>query len=127
MADTTVISYLPTTAITDGSAALNHAAAMRKLVKYEDLSQRYAFVPIAIESDRTFSKPALDLLHELGLRATTVTSEHSETSYLIQHLFIVIQRFVAVCFANNHQLTANFFKVFLSNAHPVTNAFISVQ
>ena len=36
------------TAITAGSAA--ESAATRKLVKYEDLSQRYAFLPIAIES-----------------------------------------------------------------------------
>ena len=46
-ADTTAIFYLPTTAITDGSAA--ELIATRKLVKYEDLSQRYAFVPVAIE------------------------------------------------------------------------------
>ena len=48
MAVTTAISYSHTTAITAGSTA--ELAATRKLVKYEDLSQRYAFVPFAIES-----------------------------------------------------------------------------
>ena len=38
VADTTAISYLPITAITAGSTA--ELAAMRKLVKYEDWSQR---------------------------------------------------------------------------------------
>ena len=71
MADTTAISYLPTTAITVGSAAeLN---ATRKLVKNKYLSQIYAFVPIAIESHGTFSKSALDFSHEMRLHATTFT------------------------------------------------------
>ena len=92
-----IISYLPKTAITPGSAA--DLAATRKLVKYEDLSQRYAFVLIAIESHGTFSKSVLDFLHELGLRATTVTLEPRETSFLFQHLSFAIHRFIAVCFA----------------------------
>ena len=54
VADTTATSFLTTTAITAGSAA--ELAATRKLVKYEELSQRYAFVPIAIESHGTSSK-----------------------------------------------------------------------
>ena len=78
MEDTTAISYLPTTAITPGSAA--EIAATRLL-------QRYAFVPIAIESHGTFGKSASDL-HELGLRATTVTLDPRETSFLFQHLSI---------------------------------------
>ena len=98
MADTTAISYLPTTAITASSAA--ESAATRKLVKYEDLSQRYAFVPVAIESHETFSESALDFLHELRLHATTVTLDPRETSFLFQHLSIAIQRFNATCFAN---------------------------
>ena len=44
VADTTAISYLPTTAITASSAV--ELAATRKLVKYKDLLKRYAFVPI---------------------------------------------------------------------------------
>ena len=80
MADSTAISYLLTIAITVGSAA--ELATTRKLVKYEDLSQRYAFVPIIIESHGTFSKSALDFLLELGLRATTVTLDPRETSFL---------------------------------------------
>ena len=98
MADTTAISYLPIAAIIAGSAA--ESAATRKLVKCEDLPQRYAFVSIATESHRTSSKFATDFLHELGLRATTVTLDPRGTSFLCHHLFIAIRRFNAVSFAN---------------------------
>ena len=103
MADTTAISYLPTTAIIAGSAA--KSATTRKLVKYEDLSQRYAFVPIAMKSHGTSSKSALNFLHELGLGATTVTLDPRKTSLLFQNLSITIQKFNAVCFANTFFIT----------------------
>ena len=117
VADTTAISYLPTATITTGSAA--KLAVTRQLVKHEDLSQKYAFVPIAMhmESRETFSKSVLDFLHELRLRATTVKLDSRETGFRFQNLSIAIQRFNAVCFANTffHKLSANFFKVFVSN------------
>ena len=85
-------------------------------------------MPIAIEFHRVFSKSASDFFHELELRATTVTLEVRGTSFLYQHLSIAIQRFNAACFANTFFInyTANF-KVFVSNAHPVTIAFTSFQ
>ena len=73
MADTTAISYLSTIAITA------ELAATHKLVKYEDFLQRYAFEPIVIESHGTFSKSALDFLHKLGFRATTVSLDLRQT------------------------------------------------
>ena len=83
---------------------------------------------IAIESHGAFRKSALEILHELGLHTPTVTLDPRETSFLFQHLFIAIQGFNVVCFTNTcYQLAANFFKFFVVNAHPVTNAFISVQ
>ena len=60
MADTTAISYLSITAILAGSTA--ELAATRKLLKYEDSSQRYAFLPIAIEWHETCSKSVLGFL-----------------------------------------------------------------
>ena len=100
MADTTAISYLPITAITTSSAAESDATG--KLVKYMMTCRKntHLCMPIAIESHGTFSKSALDFLHELGLRATTVTLDPRDTSFLFQHLFIAIQRFNTVCFAN---------------------------
>ena len=71
MADPTAISYLFTTAKTAGRAA--ELVATLELVKYEDMSQRHALVPIVIESHGTSSKCALDFLYELELRATTLT------------------------------------------------------
>ena len=85
--------------ITASSAA--ESVATRKLAKYEDLSQRDALVPIAIEPHGTFKKSALDILHELRLRATTVTLDPRNTSFLCQLLSIVIQKFIVACFANS--------------------------
>ena len=98
MAHTTPTSYLPKTAITASRAS--KLAVTRKVVKFEDLSQRYAFVPIAIKWHGALSKSALDFLHELELCATTVTLDPRETSFVFQHLSIALQRFNAVCFPN---------------------------
>ena len=64
---------------TAGSTA--KSAAKGKLVKYEDLSQRHAFVPIAIQSHGTFSKSTLDFLHELELRAPTITLDPEKLAF----------------------------------------------
>jgi hypothetical protein len=48
VADTTAASYLHSTSVTAGSAA--ESAARRKETKYTELSHRYEFVPIAMET-----------------------------------------------------------------------------
>ena len=54
-----------------------------------------------LESHGTFSISALlDFLHELRLRATTVTLDLRETSFFFQLLSITLQKFNAVYFAN---------------------------
>ena len=65
MADTTAIPYIPITAITAGSADQLPAATC-KLIKYENLSQRYAFVFIATKLHGTFSKSALEFFTRTG-------------------------------------------------------------
>ena len=79
MAGTTAISYLLTIAIAAG--IVTESAATYKLIKYNALSQRYAYVQITTVSHRTFGKSALDFIYELGLRATTVTLDSRETSF----------------------------------------------
>ena len=95
VADTTAASYLQSTSVSAGSAA--ESAATRKQAKYAELTQRYEFVPIAIESHGSYSKSATDFLSELGRRLSTITSDPRETSHLYQRLSIALQRFNAVC------------------------------
>ena len=56
VADTTAASYLPSTSISAGSAA--ELAAVRKQAKYAELTQRYEFVPIAVESHGMYCQTA---------------------------------------------------------------------
>jgi hypothetical protein len=95
VADTTAASYLQLTSVSAGSAA--ESAAVRKEAKYVELSQRYEFVPVAIESHGAYSKSALSFLSDLGRRITAVTMDVRETSFLYQRLSIAVQRFNAIC------------------------------
>ena len=95
VADTTAASYLPATAVTAGSAA--ESAATRKETKYADLSNRYLFIPIAIESHGTMCSKATSFLSELGRRISVTTSDVRETSFLYQRISVALQRFNAVC------------------------------
>ena len=95
VADTTAISYLSSSATTAGSAA--ESAANRKMSKYQDLTHRYEFVPIAIESHGTYGTAAMTFLNELGRRMTVVSGDLREKSFLFQRLSVALQRFNAVC------------------------------
>ena len=55
-------------------------AASRKEVKYQDLTERYAFVLIAIESLGPLNSKATSFLSELGRRITAATSDVKETT-----------------------------------------------
>ena len=95
VADTTSVSYLPATATAAGSAA--ESAAARKETKYIELSNRYHFFPIAIESHGPLSNKATSFLSDLGRRITVSTSDARETSFLFQRISMALQRFNAVC------------------------------
>jgi hypothetical protein len=92
VADTTAASYLHSTSVTAGSAA--ESAARRKEM---ELSHRYEFVPIAMETHGTLDTKAVSFLSELGRRITTATSDMQETSHLFHRLSVALQRFNAVC------------------------------
>ena len=66
-------SYLTATPTKAGSAA--GLAASRKEFIYQDLTERYVFVPIAIELLGPLSSKATSFLSELGRRITTATSD----------------------------------------------------
>ena len=77
--NTIAASYLTATSTEAGSAA--EFAASCKKVKYQDLTERFMFVPIAIESLGPLGNKATSFLSELGRRITTATSNVKETSY----------------------------------------------
>jgi hypothetical protein len=95
VANTTASSYLSSSAVLAGSAA--ESAAARKVTKYAQLSARYDFLPIAMETLGSMCSTALSFLSDLGRRTSIVTSDARETSYLFQRLSIALQRFNAVC------------------------------
>ena len=73
---------LTATSTKAGSAA--ELAASRKEFKYQDLTKRYLFAPIAIESLEPLGSKATSFLSELGRRITAAISDVKETSYLYQ-------------------------------------------
>ena len=88
VADTTAASCLPSTSISAGSAA--QLDAVRKQAKYAELTQRYEFVPIAVQSHGTYSATATVLLTDLGRRLSAATSDATETVHLFQRLSIAL-------------------------------------
>jgi hypothetical protein len=60
VADTTAASYLHSTSVTASSAA--ESAARRKETKYTELSHRYEFVPIAMETHGPLDTKAVSFL-----------------------------------------------------------------
>ena len=95
VADTTAASYLPSTSISAGSAA--ELAAVRKQAKYAELTQRYEFVSIAVESHGVYNAIATAFLADIGRRLSAATSDVKEIALLFERLSIALQRFSAVC------------------------------
>jgi len=58
---------------TEAGAAANQAAA-NKIAKYEELASTHIFYPVAIETGGTWSHWAVELVQEIGRRATLITN-----------------------------------------------------
>ena len=99
VADTTAASYLTATSTLAGSAA--ESASVRKEAKYAELSNRFHFFPIAIESHGPISIKATSFLSDLGQRITMSTSDARETSFLFQRISVTLQRLNAVCVSDS--------------------------
>ena len=70
-------------------------AATRK-EKYVDLSARYFFEPIAVETLGVFNASPRVLFDDLGRRITSNSGEARETSFLYQRVSVLVQRYNAV-------------------------------
>ena len=78
--NTKAASYLAATSAKASSVA--ELAASRKEFKYQDLSERYEFIPNAIESLGPLGSKVTSFLSELGCRITAAISDAKEISYL---------------------------------------------
>jgi len=67
---------------TEAGAAANQAAA-NKIAKYDELASTHIFYPVAIETGGTWHW-AVELVQEIGRRATLITGEPRESTFLFQ-------------------------------------------
>ena len=58
------------------------------------------FTPVAIETAGTWHLQAVELVPELGRRATIITGDSRGTTYLFQQLSVVLQKGNAVSYQN---------------------------
>ena len=94
--DTFASSYVASTSSTLGVAA--EAAATRKLSKYSTISQTHIFIPVALETKGPINAEGLRFLYELGDRLVSVSGDPRESSFLLQRLSVLVQRFNMVAF-----------------------------
>jgi len=50
------------------------------------------FSPLVVETAGTWRHQAVELVHELGRRATDITGDSRETTYLFQQLSLALQK-----------------------------------
>ena len=72
-------------------AAASQAEA-RKRQRYADISQRYIFEPVALETSGVYGPAAAAFIKELGRKISAQTGERRETAWLRQRLSIAIAR-----------------------------------
>jgi hypothetical protein len=89
--DTLAKTYISSAAHSAGAATLS--AEKRKHKKYEGISNKYMFVPFAVETLGPFGEEALALVKDLGKRLIEIESpgEPRSCAYLIQRISIAIQ------------------------------------
>ena len=87
-------SYVDALARDAGSAA--ELAALRKVDKYSALQRTHFFQPIAVESLGPMNTTAYSFLAELGQKISAVSGDDRESSFLFQHISVLIQRYNAI-------------------------------
>ena len=94
--DVTVVNTLADSYISTSSqqtAGVAELAATRKEAKYADLAQRYTFIPIAVETLGVINTSGLNFISDIGCRITAISGDARETSFLLQRISVVIQRY----------------------------------
>jgi len=89
-ADIVAISNVTHSSLKTGGAATRREAD--KNWKYSNSLAQFIFVALAIESSGTWDTAGLNFIQEVGRRIQIVSGDARATTFLIQHLSIVIQR-----------------------------------
>ena len=76
--------------------AANHAENL-KVQKYQNLTDRFIFQPIAVETSGVFGNSTRSFLKELGRRIVAETGDPREPSWLLQRLSLAVARGNAQC------------------------------
>jgi len=100
--DTLATSHLNRAVTGPGEVA--NEAEQRKVEKYADLTTRYQFISIAIETLGPVGAEANSFFQELGRRIVAVTAEPRSMTFLWQRLSVAVQRGNASCIAGTEQL-----------------------
>jgi len=80
-----------------GPGEVANEAECKKTAKYAELTNRYQFVPIAIETLGPVGLEATAFFQELGRRMFVINQEPRTLSFLWQRLSVTIQRGNAAC------------------------------
>jgi len=73
-----------------------------KANKYRSLSNSHIFYPVAVEMAGAWNRLAIELIQEIGKRASTMTDDARETTFLFQRMSIAVHRGNAITFANTY-------------------------
>ena len=98
--DVTVTDTFAASNLNFSSAAAGGAseiAASKKIEKYSELPDCYAFVPVAFETLGPICNDGTDFINKIGKRLRAISGDKRESSFLWQRLSIAVQRFNAVC------------------------------
>ena len=98
--DTFAESYIDNTARESGAAA--DRASANKANKYRSLSNSHIFYPVAVEMAGAWNRLAIEMIQEIGKRASTITDDARETTFLLQRMSIALQRGNTIAFANTY-------------------------
>ena len=88
--DSFCASAIVGSAVDPGSAALN--AEERKCGRYQGLTDRYIFQPVAVETTGVLGTSTLSFLRQLGKRITAQTGEKRETAWLLERISLAVVR-----------------------------------
>lgn len=89
-ADTFAETVVIESALEPGAAA--RLAEARKQKRYASLTDRYSFVPVAVETTGVLGPAAATLVQDLGRRISARTGERRETAWLRQRLSMAVVR-----------------------------------
>ena len=88
--DTFCASSTVASAVDPGSAALNRENHKRS--KYQSLTDRYIFQPVAVETMGVLGASTLTFLRQLGRRITAQTGEKRESTWLFERISLAVVR-----------------------------------